>query len=136
MRTRPITPPAPRRDSEFVAHLVEVFHAFGPIQARRMFGGHGLYHAGLMIGLVADDVLYLKADDATLPAFRAAGCTPFEYVKNGKAMKMSYLSAPASIFDDPQQAREWAARAYGAAQRSRVAAKPRRQQLGVRWRLR
>ena len=27
--------------NEFVAYLLETFEQFGPIQARRMFGGHG-----------------------------------------------------------------------------------------------
>ena len=50
---------------EFVNYLHEVFKAFGPIHTRRMFGGHGVFHEGLMFGLVADGVLYLKADTET-----------------------------------------------------------------------
>ena len=30
--------------SEFVDYLGEVFERFGPIKARNMFGGHGIYH--------------------------------------------------------------------------------------------
>ena len=48
--------------SEFVEYLNEMFEHFGPINARRMFGGHGVHHNDLMIVLVADDVLHLKAD--------------------------------------------------------------------------
>ena len=43
--------------SGFTDHLHEVFGAFGPIQTRCMFGGHGVWHQGLMIGLVAGDTL-------------------------------------------------------------------------------
>jgi DNA transformation protein len=111
--------------SEFVAHLSEVFRLFGPLRARRMFGGYGIYCHDLMIGLVADDTLYLKVDELSVPQFAAAGCHPFEYSKNGVAMTMSYYSAPIEIFDDPEIAKLWATRAHEAALRSRRKA-PRR----------
>ena len=116
-----------KQSSPFVAFLDEVFRLFGPVHARRMFGGYGIYHDGLMIGLVADDVLYLKTDALTAPRFEEAGSSPFEYTKNGVSMKMSYASAPVEIFDDPEAAKEWASRAFEAALRSRrKAPKPRK----------
>ena len=114
-----------KKINEFVEHLSEVFHLFGPIRSRRMFGGYGIYHDGLMIGLVADDVLYLKTDAISAPQFAEAGCLPFEYTKNGVIMKMSYSSAPIEIFDDPEIAKTWASRAYDAALRSRSKATKR-----------
>lgn len=30
--------------SEFVEHVVEMMRAFGPVEAKAMFGGWGLYH--------------------------------------------------------------------------------------------
>ncbi len=107
--------------SEFVEYLREVFEPFGTIQSRRMFGGHGIYYAQVMIGLVADDVLYLKADADSEHYFAERGLDAFEYVKNGKKMKMSYRQAPEEIFDDPQEATLWARRAFEAAERARAA---------------
>lgn len=114
-----------KKVNEFVEHLSEVFHLFGPIYSRRMFGGFGVYHQGLMIGLVADDTLYLKTDAQSAPQFSEAGCLPFEYTKNGVTMKMSYSSAPIEIFDDPELAKTWASRAYEAAFRSKSKAAKR-----------
>jgi DNA transformation protein and related proteins len=108
-----------KKVNEFVEHLNEVFHLFGPIHSKRMFGGYGIYCHELMIGLVADDTLYLKTDTLSEPQFSEAGCLPFEYTKNGVNMKMSYSSAPIEIYDDPEIARTWASRAYDAALRSR-----------------
>ena len=105
--------------SEFVDYLTEVFEQFGTIRARRMFGGHGVYHNELMFGLIADDVLYLKADDQSAKLFTDRGLSQFEYVKNGKPMKISYYTAPEEIFDDPEVAKVWALHAYEAAMRSR-----------------
>lgn len=103
----------------FLAQLADIFRSFGEVRAKPMFGGHGLYHQDVMIGLVADDTLYLKVDAETKDAFAAARSIPFEYIKNGRAMKMSYFSAPEAIFDDPDSAKDWADKAYAAALRSR-----------------
>lgn len=109
--------------SEFVDNLKAVFALFGPVAARRMFGGYGIYHQGLMFALVADDVLYLKADEASMAKFIELGLPPFEYTKGEKRMTMSYRMAPEDIFDDPERAKEWAVYAYEAALRTR---KPRK----------
>ncbi len=108
-----------KKESEFVAHLAEVFRLFGEIRWKRMFGGYGVYHRDLMIGLVADDILYLKVDSETTPEFSKAGSVQFEYNKGGKYMKMSFYSAPEEIFDDADKAKTWADRAVSAALRSR-----------------
>ena len=107
--------------SEFVAYLDEVFQFFGEIVCRRMFGGYGVYHEGLMFGLVADDVLYLKADAELAEQFEAKGLERFEYIKQGKPMSMSYYQAPEEIFDDPAEAKIWADWAYAAALRAKKA---------------
>ena len=113
--------------SEFVEYLTEVFQDFGTVRSRRMFGGYGIYHDNLMFGLVADDVLYLKVDAHSATRFEDMDLKPFEYVKNGKSMKMSYYMAPEAIFDDPEIAKEWADLAFAAALRSRrPAKKPKR----------
>jgi DNA transformation protein len=108
-----------KRVNEFVEHLNEVFRLFGAIHSKQMFGGYGIYHQGLMFGLVANDALYLKTDAVSAPQFSEAGCVPFEYTKNGTTMRMSYASAPIEIFDDPEMARDWASLAYAAALRSK-----------------
>lgn len=104
--------------SEFVDYLAEVFEALGPVRPRRMFGGHGLFHDGLMFGLVADDTLYLKADDDTVPHFEERGMERFAYTKAGKVVKLSYYTAPEEIFDDPSEAAVWGRRAFEAALRA------------------
>ena len=117
-----------KKASEFVDNLREVFRLFGSVQARSMFGGHGIYHDGVMIGLVADDTLYLKFDAVSAPRFIEAGSRAFEYTKNGVTMKMSYSSAPVEIFDDPDTAKVWATLAYDAALRARGKSAGRRHQ--------
>ncbi|AJD49923.1 TfoX-like protein [Isoalcanivorax pacificus W11-5] len=105
--------------SEYTEYLREVLSDFGPVTARRMFGGHGIFHAGLMFALVADDVLYLKADDENRPDFEAAGLPAFGYEKRGKRVQLSYFQAPDDMLDDPEVAVHWARRAFAAARRAR-----------------
>ena len=105
--------------SEYVDFLKEVFESFGPIQPRRMFGGYGIFHKGLMFALLADDTLYLKADEMISQYFTERELEQFSYEKQGKAFKMSYYMAPEDIFDDPEEAKVWADRSYAAAVRSK-----------------
>ena len=99
-------------------YLNEVFEHFGIIKSRKMFGGHGIYHNGLMFGLVADDVLYLKADKDNAHYFTELGLSKFEFHTHDKIIRMSYYAAPEGIFDDPKQAQQWAELAFAAALRA------------------
>ena len=55
----------------------DLFFAFGPVTVRRMFGGAGIYADGMMFALVADGVIYLKADEQNVPAFERENLPPF-----------------------------------------------------------
>ncbi len=89
--------------SEFINFLHEVFSDFGTINSRKMFGGYGIYHDGLMFGLVADDSLYLKADETTKQQFIDKDLPPFEYDKKNKKVKLSYYLAPEEIMMIPMR---------------------------------
>ncbi|GJL62764.1 MAG: hypothetical protein NPIRA04_14180 [Nitrospirales bacterium] len=101
--------------NEFVEYLKEVFVHFGAIEAKKMFGGYGIYHKGTMFGLVAQETLYLKVSGDLIKSFEARGLGPFEYDKGNKVIKMSYYLAPDEILDDPDEAAIWAKRSYEAA---------------------
>ena len=105
--------------NEFVDFLQEVFRNFGSVQARKMFSGYGLYHDGVVFGLVADETLYLKADETIAHYFKAKGLGQFEYTRGDKIVKMSYYLAPEEIFDDPEEAAKWASRSFEVAFRSK-----------------
>ena len=104
--------------SQFADSLHEVFAALGRVQIRGMFGGHGVFHDGLMCALVVRDTLYLKCDAPTQPHFEAMALEPFTYERQGKRMPMSYRQAPESVFEDREAAALWARRAFEAALRT------------------
>ena len=112
----------------------ELFAAFGPVSVRRMFGGAGIFADGIMIAIVADGVIYLKADEATVPAFEAEGLAPFTYqAKGGTRAVMSYWRMPDRLYDDPDELARWARDALGAARRAATRkSKPKAKSKGKR----
>jgi len=113
----------------FVELVKDALSGLGPVSVRRMFGGAGVYADGVMFGLIADDTLYLKADDATQRAFEAEGQGPFVYAGRGRTIAMSYWRIPERLLDDSEEMVEWARGALGVARR-KAAAKPRRKKAG------
>ena len=103
--------------------IQELFSAFGLVTVRRMFGGAGIYADGTMFGLLADGVIYLKADERNAPAFERESLPPFTYAtKDGKRGVMSYRRMPERLYDDPDELATWARDALAAAQRTGVRA--------------
>lgn len=104
-----------RGSTAFTDFLKEQMAGFGPVSVKRMLGGAGIYRDGLMFALVADDVLYLKADEETKSQFEAEGLEPFTYEAKGKRAVMSYWRAPERCLDDAEEMTAWCRKAHGAA---------------------
>lgn len=108
----------------------ELFAQMGSIQVKRMFGGAGVYADGSMFALLADDTIYLKADDALKAALREEGCGPFMWTpqkgpRAGEQIDMGYWRLPDAALDDPELAAEWGRRALAIA-KAKASAKPKR----------
>ena len=114
----------------------ELLAGFGPITIKRMFGGAGVYADAVMFGLIADDMLHLKVDDALKRDLAAENSGPFVWTpgsgpKAGEAVEMGYWRLPEAALDDPEAAVRWARRALDVAHRAR-AAKPAKRKRGSR----
>ena len=101
-----------KRDS---SRFDDLFKSFGPIHVRRMFGGEGLYADEIMIGLVFEDRIYLKAGEQNRADFLAENCEPFTYSQGRKIVSMSYYEVPDRLLDDPEEFAIWARKAQAAA---------------------
>jgi DNA transformation protein and related proteins len=120
----------------FVDHVLDLVSLLGqPVQARRMFGGHGLYARGAMFGLLDDDELFLKTDEETRPRFVEAGCRRWVY---GEMRETSYFRPPDEAHEDATAMLPWARLALEAALRgkaaaaARAAARPKKATVSVR----
>ena len=106
----------------------DLFHHFGRIALRRMFGGEGIFVDDLMIGIVVEDQIYLKANDTTRGDFLAEGARPFTY-RRGKeqaATSLSYYAVPERLLDDAEEFAIWAQKAHAAALAANAAKAPKR----------
>lgn len=106
--------------AEFADLVCEMLAPLGPVTARRMFGGHGLYLDGRMFGLIADEVLYFKTDDGNRSAYESAGMGPFKPFAD-KPMIMPYHEVPAEMLDRSEALCAWARPAIEAAARAAAA---------------
>jgi DNA transformation protein and related proteins len=114
-------------DPEFISDL---FAPFGPVVARRLFGGAGLYREGLMFALVFDGAIFLRVDAASIPDFEREGSRPFVYTrakspgKIGRA-SLSYWRLPERLYDNPEELAVWAERALEITRRKKTTPRTR-----------
>jgi DNA transformation protein and related proteins len=103
----------------FIAYVVDQLAGLGmPVAVRRMFGGAGIFADGYMFALIADDVLYLKADKENCAIFDAEGLSAFSYEARGRRIELSYRRASERLLDDPDEMRQWANLSLAAARRA------------------
>jgi DNA transformation protein len=105
---------------EFLDYVIDQLAGWSEVSARRMFGGAGLYCDGVMFGLIADDVAYLKVDDSNRDDFIKAGSSAFNpYPEKTKTYEMSYYEIPADVLEDAELLGEWAERALAVARKKK-----------------
>jgi DNA transformation protein len=100
----------------FRAYVLDQLTELGDVEPRLMFGGVGLYRQGVFFGIIAGDVLYLKVDDQTRPAYEAAGSCPFRPFPN-RGRSMHYYAVPTAVLESPIDLTRWARRALEVATR-------------------
>lgn len=84
--------------------LVKQLAKLGDVSAKKMFGGHGIFHEGKMFGIVdSKGKPFFKVDDSTRAGYEKLGAE-----KHGK---MPYYAVPAPILNDDAMFLEWAQQA-------------------------
>ncbi len=106
--------------SEFVTWLEDMFCVVPGTTIRKMFGGVGVFRHGLMYALATSDGrVSMKADEQTIPDFKAEGCEEWQYVrKSGKSATMGYWYVPERLSDDSDALLEWSMKAFDVALRA------------------
>lgn len=102
-----------------VDDLREIFASLGEVSIRRMFGGKGVYHQGLIIAAELRGDLMLKGDEITAPQVEAAGGRRWTYDgRSGKPVNMPYWTIPETAWDDADEMARWVRLAFEAALRT------------------
>lgn len=105
--------------TEFRDKVLGLLLPMGPVRARGMFGGFGVFLDDVMFGLIAYDRLYLKIDAENVDEFIEAGSEPFTYEGKKRPVKMSYYLAPEGSLESADTLAPWAESALAAAKRAR-----------------
>lgn len=82
-----------------------------------MFGGHGVFLDGAMVGVVIRGDLYLKTDEVNRARFTHAGLPPFVHHAGGRENVTSLYRAPEPV-DDWDALAPYAESALDAARRA------------------
>jgi DNA transformation protein len=83
----------------FKAFVLDQLEELGDVEPRSMFGGVGLYSSGVFFGLIARDVLYLKVDDITRPAYVKAGMPAFQPYPGRMKGTSKYYAVPVEVLE-------------------------------------
>ncbi len=84
--------------------LIERLTPIGGITAKKMFGGHGIFHEGKMFCIVdSKGQSFLRMNDTTRSEYEAAGAHQHS--------RMPYFSIPESVQHHPETLIEWAKKA-------------------------
>jgi len=105
-------------NDSFLEFIREQFSVLGPILVKRMFGGAGIYFDGVMFGLIADDVVYLKVDESNRKDYENAEMGPFIYDGKKKPVQMPYYQLPEDVLEDQDLLKEWSLMAVAVAKKS------------------
>ena len=99
--------------STFLELVLENLSELGDVRARSMFGGHGLYAGDAFFGIVYEDRLYFKTDDATRGWYEGKGMSAFQ--PNPRQRLKNYLEVPPDQLEAPDLLVERALEAIGVA---------------------
>ena len=84
--------------------LLEKLAVIDDISSKKMFGGHGIFHAGKMFGMVdSKGKCFFKVNDSNQPDYEGKGAE--------KHSRMPYYSLPEEVMADSTLLKVWAEKA-------------------------
>ena len=95
-----------RKTNEFLTYVLDQLRLLRNLEARAMFGGHGLYRDGIFFGIISKGRLFLRTGPSTRPKFIEAGMKPFR--PSAQQTLKSYYEVPAEVLDDASTFAHWA----------------------------
>jgi len=92
----------------FVDQVLGLLMSLGPVRARAMFGGHGIYLEDIFFAIIGWDRLWLRVDEETKSRFAEAGNEPFVYDGKTRPVELAYWAAPEGSMENPETLLPWA----------------------------
>src|SRR5499433_1380900 len=97
------------KDESFKDFVLDQLQELDNVEARRMFGGHGLYQDEIFFGILHKGKLYFKVDESTVDEYRKRKMKPFR--PNAKQTLISYYQVPVDILEDNGRLCAWVMKA-------------------------
>ena len=97
------------KDVSFKDFVLDQLQGLNDIEARRMFGGFGLYREETFFAIVHKGRLYFKIDDSTVGEYRKRNMKAFR--PNARQTLKTYYQVPVEILEDVDRLCDWAQRA-------------------------
>ena len=94
------------KDDSFKDFVLDQLRELEEVEARRMFGGYGLYQDETFFGIIHKGRLYFKTSETTVDAYRKRKMKPFR--PNARQKIKSYYQVPVEILEDADELRAWA----------------------------
>jgi TfoX/Sxy family transcriptional regulator of competence genes/drug/metabolite transporter (DMT)-like permease len=105
------------KDDSFKDFILDQLQELEGVEARRMFGGYGLYWDETFFGILHKGKLYFKVDESTIGEYRKRKMKPFR--PNPKQTLMSYYQVPVETLEDNERLCDWAMKAIHCQQRKK-----------------
>ena len=97
------------KDESFKDFVLDQLRVPDDVEARRMFGGYGLYQDETFFGIIHKGKLFFKIDDSTMGEYRKRKMKPFR--PNAKQTLKSYYQVPVDVIEDADELRRWTVKA-------------------------
>jgi len=97
------------KDESFKDFVLDQLAGLEDVEARPMFGAHGLYQDETVFGMIHKGKLFFKIDASTVGEYRRRKMKPFR--ANARQTLKTYYQVPAEIIENGDELRGWAARA-------------------------
>ena len=104
-------------DESFKDFVLDQLPDIEDVEARRMFGGYGLYKDKTFFGILHKGKLYFKVDESTIGEYRRRKMEPFR--PNTKQRLTSYYQVPVEILEDNKWLYDSAVKAIHCQQRKK-----------------
>lgn len=95
-----------KANESFKNFILDQLQELEDVEARRMFGGYGLYQDETFFGIIHKGRVYFKVDESTIGDYRKHGMKPFR--PTAKQTLKSYYQVPLEILEDGDQLGAWA----------------------------
>jgi DNA transformation protein len=95
-----------KKDDSFKDFVLDQLRELKDVEARRMFGGFGIYQDETFFGIIHKGWLYFKVDESSVGEYRNRKMKPFR--PNAKQTLKSYYQVPVEIIEDPELLASWA----------------------------